>query len=415
MRKISRLLAALFALALLPGLAAPAAGAGIVVSLRVEGMDSPLYYNGALTLAAATDATMRDVVDTYNSLPDVPEMETAVVGEDSVITAVGSLREKSLGLLFADGWMIRINGENAGRGLRARHVKAGDDIVIYYGDSTLIQYPEIDLTRMLSDGIVRFFSADAADGAGTSTVTDNPIVGAKVVWDGMTYLTNTSGEIIIDSTGAGVRHTVSIGRYYANGLPTVLRFAPGYYVRYEFRDVSADDWFYEAVMFASDRRFLTGVTETDFRPDAPMTRAMFVTVLGRLAETNADQTADTGFTDVTYDGVTTGYIVWAVQNGIAGGRPDGTFGPYERITREQLVVMLRRFADWEGFDTAAPGTDISVYSDNGAVAAYAQPAMAWAVAAGILTGTSGRLNPQGVCSRAQAAAILQRFITEYKV
>ena len=72
MRKISRLFAALAVAGLLTGLAAPAAGAGITVSLRVEGTESPLYFSGALALGVSSDATMRDVVDTYNSLPDVP-------------------------------------------------------------------------------------------------------------------------------------------------------------------------------------------------------------------------------------------------------------------------------------------------------------------------------------------------------
>ena len=229
----------------------------------------------------------------------------------------------------------------------------------------------------------------------------------------MTYRTSTSGEIIIDSTGAGVKHTVSIERYYANGLPTVLRFAPGYSVRFGYRDVSVNDWFYEAVMFASDRRLLNGVTETEFRPDAPMTRAMFVTVLGRLAEAETVQISSADFSDVKFDGWSTGYIMWAVQSGIAGGRPDGTFGPYDSITQEQLVVMLNRFAVWEGFHMTAPDPDLSLYSDAGSISDYALPAMTWAVRLGIITGASGVLNPQGISSRAQVAVILNRFITEY--
>ena len=96
-------------------------------------------------------------------------------GQDAVITAVGSLKEKSLGAPFADCWMIRLNGENAGGSLRSIRVKTGDDIVVYYGDPTLIQYPEIDLTRMLSDGIVLFTSDDTTtDSAGKNLHSENP-------------------------------------------------------------------------------------------------------------------------------------------------------------------------------------------------------------------------------------------------
>ena len=413
MRKIARCIAAAAALVLLSWPDDAAAGAGIVVSLRVEGMDRTLYYNSALTLNAVSDATMRDVADTYNSLPDVPAIVTDG-GAAPVITAVGGLKESSLGPPFADRWMIRINGENTGRSLKALPVAAGDDIVVYYGDPTLIQYPEIDLSRMLTDGVVRFYSDDEAPAAaGTSGAAGNPIVGAMVVWDGMTYLTDTGGEILIDSTGSGVRHTVSVRRYYANGLPTVLRFPPDYYVRYPYRDVAEGDWYYEAVMLAADRRFLYGVTETEFRPDAPMTRAMFVSALARLARADIDPTEEAGFSDIPEDGWSAGYIAWAVRSGIASGRTDGTFGPYESITREQLVVMLSRFAGWSGVDTGAPDADLGAYPDAGTLASYALPAMTWAVSAGIVTGASGRLNPQDVCSRAQTAVILQRFITKY--
>ena len=411
MRKILRTVAALLTLVLLSGLLRNAAADG-AVSLRVEGRDGPLYYNAAFMLGASED--MRDLVETYNGLPDVPRITTAVDGQDTVITAVGGLNEKSLGPPFSDGWMIRVNGENAVGGLGAIHVKAGDDIVIYYGDPTLIQYPEIDLTRMLSHGIVRFTSCDTAtDGEGKAYVTNNPVVGATVVWDDMTYLTNTAGEIIIDSTGACVRHTVSIARYYANGLPTVLRYAPKYFVRYGYLDVSVNDWFYAAVMFTVDRQLFSGVTETEFGPDAPVTRAMFVTVLGRLGEADTAEVAPVDFSDVTYDGRTTDYIMWAVESGIASGRPDGTFGPYESITREQLIVMLLRFAAWAGIDTGTHEGGLSSYSDAAAVSDYALPAMTWAIESGILTGASGLLNPGGTTTRAQAAAILERFITQY--
>jgi hypothetical protein len=377
-------------------------------------MDGTLFYDGALSFGAPPDATLRDVVDTYNALPGVQAMTTAGAGRDARITAVGGLLEKSFGGPFEDAWMIRLNGEDAGGGLDAVRVGAGDDIVVYYGDPSLIQYPEIDLTRMITDGIVRFTSDDrTADGAGGAYVTKSPVAGATVVWDGMKYLTDLSGEIIIDSTGAGVRHTVSIERYYGNGLPTVLRFAPGYFVRYDYHDVPRDAWFYDAVVTASERHLLYGVSAVDFGPELPVNRAMFVTVLGRMADADVDELAAAGFTDTKDDGWSAGYIAWAAQSGIAGGRPDGTFGPYEALMREQLVVMLFRFADLEGFDTGGAGADLSAYADAGSVSDYARDAMTWAVGRGIVTGALGRLDPQGASSRAQVAVILGRFIQEY--
>jgi hypothetical protein len=414
--KMPRIIRAMLpAMLLVDMLCTPAAAAGsAVVSLRVEGADKTLYYDSALPVAYTADATMRDVVDTYNDLPDVPVMTVQGGGADARIVSVGDLSERSLGSPFSDCWMLRLNGEKIDRGLDVTRISAGDDIVVYYGDASLFQYPEIDLTRMITEGVVTFTSSDATkDASGASYVTSEPVAGATVVWDGMTYTTDPAGEIIIDSTGAGVRHTVSIERRYTNGMPTVLRFAPGYYVKYGYHDVTKDDWYYDAVMFVSDRQLMSGATETDFQPGTPVNRAMFLTILGRLAGAEVDHSEAAGRADIVNDGWSAGYIVWALQNGVAGLKPDGTFGQYEILSREEIAAMLFNLAAMSGSDVGLPAQDMSVYSDIGAVSQNDLPAMAWAAGHGILTGVSGRLEPGGPATRAQVAAMLQRYIREF--
>lgn len=396
----------------------PAAAAGdkTAVSLRIEGLRENLFYNDSFSVNYAGAPTMRDVVSSYNSVADVPKITVAGENDNAHIEEIGGLKERSLGSPYADGWMIRINNKIAALGLDRINISAGDDIVIYFADAALIQYPEIDLTRLLTDGIVKFTSMDTAiDASGNVLTVKNAVAGATVDWDGMVYTTDTNGEIIIDSTGAGVRHTVQIDRAYDNGLPSVLRFAPGYYVKYGYHDVSKDDWYYSAVMSVSDKQLMSGVTETDFAPNADVNRAMFVTILGRLANADADQTVDTGFSDVINDGWSAGYILWAAQNGVAAGNTDGTFDQYGIITREQLIAMLYRFAVMNGFDTDTQDQALSACTDIGAISPYAETAMKWAAAKGIVSASGGLLNPKGQATRGQTAVMLDRFLKQFYV
>lgn len=413
-RKTAMLLTVILLTGAVMNPAAAADSGKTVVSLRIEGLRENLYYCNSFTVDHAEMPTMRDVVNSYNSIPDVPKITVAGENENTRIEEIGSLKGKSLGSPFADDWMIRINSKKAVDGLDRLNISVGDDIVIYYADASLIQYPEVDLTRMITDGVVKFTSSDTtADSSGRIYMATNAVAGATVDWDGMVYTTDTDGEIIIDSTGAGVRHMVQIDRAYANGLPSVLRFAPGYFVKYGYSDVSKDNWYYDAVMTIADKHLMSGVSETSFGPEAPVNRAMFVTILGRMANAKADQSVDTGFSDVINDGWSTGYILWAVQNGIATGNTDGGFDQYGIITREQLIAMLYRFAVMNGFDTDSQGQDLSAFSDIGVVSPYAETAMKWAVEKGIIIASGGLLDPKGQATRGQTAVMLDRFLTQF--
>jgi hypothetical protein len=399
---------------LCPAFALAVGSDSMEVSFRIEGKSENLYTNSGLAFDYTDTATLADAVAGCLNAPNAPSVTIDGSGEEARVTAVDELAEGSVGGLFNDTWMFRVNGEPADARLQNTSVQDGDEIVLYYGDPELMQYPEMDLSRMIPDGVVRFTSDDAVkNDAGQTYVATNPVVGAIVTWDGMTYKTDASGEIIIDSTGAGVSHTVQIERSYENGLPTVLRFAPGYSLTYGFSDVMPEAWYYDAVMFASDLKLVNGVTQSDFGPDAAMNRAMFVTVLGRLTGVEVDQTQGTNYPDVVNDGWSVGYIQWASDKGIVTGYSDGTFGQYREITREQLAVMLYRYEQHEGFETGLLGQDLSSYPDLGGVSPYAEAAVRWAVERGLITGSDGRLDPSGLATRAQVATMIQRFVLTF--
>ena len=181
----------------------------------------------------------------------------------------------------------------------------------------------------------------------------------------------------------------------------------------DFADVAADSWYSGAVAFASGHELFNGTSDTTFTPDAPMTRGMLAQVLHNL-ESNPDALGGSAFADVQSGAWYAEAVAWASREGIVTGYGGGAFGPDDSITREQLAVMLYRYAGAMGYDTAQGGTALWAYADYSQVSAYAWEAMNWAVESGIIRGTAaGILSPGTNAGRVAAAAMLQRFCQCY--
>ena len=174
-----------------------------------------------------------------------------------------------------------------------------------------------------------------------------------------------------------------------------------------FPDVDENDWFYDEVVYVYENGLMNGVENNQFAPNTATNRAMLATILYRLAG-QPDVSGDLPFTDVAAGTWYTDAVLWAAQNGIVNGLGENTFAPMNTLTREQLVTMLYRYAEAAGYDVSA-AADLSGYPDAGKVQTYAQKAMTWAVAEGIVEGMDGNLNPAGSATRAQIATILMRF------
>lgn len=167
-------------------------------------------------------------------------------------------------------------------------------------------------------------------------------------------------------------------------------------------------WAQDAVTFVSARGLMTGVSEGSFAPDLPMSRAMFATVLFRLEDAAAS--APCPFADVAEEAWYRDAVTWAAETGIVKGNGAG-FDPNGAITREQLAVMLWRYAAYLGMDTGARG-DLSSFADRDSISSWATDAIGWAVSEGLLNGKGdGRLDPGGNATRAEVATLLQRMIT----
>ncbi len=173
-----------------------------------------------------------------------------------------------------------------------------------------------------------------------------------------------------------------------------------------FIDVAPNAWYKDAVQYAYDNGLMTGTSDTEFAPEATTTRAMIVSILARLE--NVTSAEDAGFADVSADDWYATAVNWAASAGVVSGTGDGNFSPNAAITREQLAAMLMNYSAWKGEDVSARA-DLSTYSDQPST--WATETMSWAVAEGLISGvTADQLQPQASATRAQVAAILQRFL-----
>ena len=177
----------------------------------------------------------------------------------------------------------------------------------------------------------------------------------------------------------------------------------------DFQDVPEGSWYASAVDFAAGRGLLSGVSETEFAPEEGLSRGMLATALYALEEPG-EQSWVSLFDDVAGGAWYARGTVWAAQAGIVSGYGDGTFGPEDPITREELAVMLYAYAGHLGLETTGRA-ELSGFADSGAVSPWAAQAVAWAVDAGILGGKDGDLlDPAGGATRAEAAAMLRALV-----
>lgn len=179
-----------------------------------------------------------------------------------------------------------------------------------------------------------------------------------------------------------------------------------------FTDVNEGDWFYDVVLYAYDNGLMTGVSATEFAPNQTTTRGMIVSMLARLEGVTSAESA--GFTDVADNDWYATAVNWAASVGVVNGYEDNTFRPNAPITREQMAAILYNYADYKGYDVSARA-DLSDYADAASISSWAEDVLAWANAEGLINGmTATTIDPQGATTRAQTAAMFERFLTAHE-
>ena len=179
-----------------------------------------------------------------------------------------------------------------------------------------------------------------------------------------------------------------------------------------FVDIDENDWFYDVVLYAYENGLMTGTSADTFAPNQTTTRGMIVSMLARLeGVTNAE---DAGFADVAANDWYATAVNWAASVGVVNGYEDNTFRPNAPITREQMAAILYNYADYKGYDVSARA-DLSDYADAASISSWAEDVLAWANAEGLINGmTATTIDPQGATTRAQTAAMFERFLTAHE-
>ena len=174
-----------------------------------------------------------------------------------------------------------------------------------------------------------------------------------------------------------------------------------------FDDVTEDDWFYEAVIDLYEKNLMTGTAADSFSPLMNTDRATIVTILWRL-EGMPSAGESSAFPDVPADAWYAKAVAWAAEKEIVKGYDTGKFGPTDLITREQLAAILWRYA---GSEKVLDYEGTGRFTDTEAISPWAAHAVTWALSEGLLTGKGdGILDPTGHATRAEAAAMLTRFL-----
>ena len=178
-----------------------------------------------------------------------------------------------------------------------------------------------------------------------------------------------------------------------------------------YPDVQAGAWYYDAVMDVTDKGLMNGAGGGKFAPNTNLTRGMAVTVLYRMSgeTTGVAEEATDAFSDVSASQWYAEAVDWASDNGIVKGS-NGKFNPNTNITRQDIATMMYRYAQYKQADTTQ-SADLGKYTDAGQISDYALDSMEWAVAEGIISGrTQTTLVPRANLTRAEFATIISRYL-----
>ena len=181
-----------------------------------------------------------------------------------------------------------------------------------------------------------------------------------------------------------------------------------------FVDVADDADYIDAIEFVYENGLFKGISETEFAPETTMTRAMFVTVLGRLAKVDPSRYSGSSFTDVSiYDAQISWavpYIEWGVEMGLLQGYGNGKFGPNDPITHQQMYLLMHRYAMYiENLNGSVTGVSLSSLRDASEIADWAEDGVKFASKNGLLITSGGKLTPTENALRCELAMLLHGF------
>lgn len=333
-----------------------------------------------------------------------------------------------------DKLVVNVTNTNKDKKGTLTYTDLSTSITLAKGDSAL-KFAEDTIPGLynvnigsVTNGKVTTSKATVARGD-TVTITITPDKGyeiSSVKVGGKTITASTSGYTVSSSTGVGtyklenvtadVSVSVTFKKSSTASSSTSTSTSTSDWVN-PFSDISTNSQYYNAVAFVCNNGLFNGMTATKFEPMTTMTRAMFVTVLGRLAGIDTTKYAGSSFTDVSTSDQQISwaapYIEWAVQIGITNGMGDGKFAPNDPITHQQMYLFMKRYAEKvANVSTSVSSVSLSSISDASSIDSWATDGVKFASKYGILITSGGKLTPKDNALRCELAMLLHGFCTK---
>ena len=151
-----------------------------------------------------------------------------------------------------------------------------------------------------------------------------------------------------------------------------------------YADVQENAWYNTSINYVTEHGLMNGTGSNQFRPELPLTRGMFVTILGRMAGISPEEYESTSFADVSSERYYSPYITWAFQQGITSGMDGDNFAPDQNVTREQMAVFIFRYVTYAGVTLSESENPASSFSDEVEVSNYAKDALEFMRKTGII-------------------------------
>ena len=368
---------------------------------------TPVFSSKSLSYTVTGTAAIPDTVQNPNNISNTVTIMVLVVAEKSVAAPIASV---SSGTYDEIQYVYLYNLTDGAEIYYTVNGRTPSTMSTRYNENTTITI-SADTTLMViavKDGVTSevatyTYTINAAEPDPTPAPTPTPVPSPTFPSIPTTKPNTEEDNSASDTTPAVTEETDTVKDGYAvcsknDECPLAA-----------YTDLDVGAWYHDGVHYCLENGIMNGYTADTFGPNDSITRAQAVTILWRID--GSSEAADTAvFSDVAQNTYYTTAVAWATENGIVLGYEDGTFHPNDNVTREQLAAILYRYAAFCGLDMTVDDTAIlDSYSDAQSIGNWALTAMQWVCENGILNGTESGLMPQGTATRAQSAAIFQRF------
>lgn len=340
----------------------------------------------ALTVGAASAATAGGADDPLISLSYISSFITSTMNRAAAMIDSSLLALKTVAVSQLEQLDAEASKGSANSGYTMLSLNSGGTITIKMGSSINLVSGTLRITSL--NGTIINVSEGAEVGKSDIIMPNNRYFAAE----------NTSAVFTVYSSTAKV--TVN-GEYTSTSSGTLPQET--------FSDVSGH-WAEQYISYLSDKGIVSGVGEGLFQPEATMTRAMFVTIIGRVAKVDKKVYNSSKFSDVDISEWYGPYVSWASERGISTGFEDGTFAPNNSISREQMAVIIMRYISSSGI-TMPQKTEAKTFIDDDSIGSWAKESVYAAQKAGLISGRSdGSFDPKGTATRAEVCAIIYRLL-----